>query len=255
MKLYLDAHLRSCICDLHRRMPTSRWNAANQDIIGDILSSEPGNRVSGHKGWGRKRGGAPETVGFMLDEEYDRSEILPVIPEDQLGLFRLWCEEVERIGRIGFKSSIATVGNLTLWERHEIGGWLRRPLKCYPALIPQVWLQHIHDPKLGPSDPLKREAYSRVDFVVLWNDKKLVIEIDGPEHYAEWDRAERNWHISEVIYTRNLVRERRLRKQGWLFFRLSNQEVEEASSWYDIDNLIGFSELVEKERPEFYLFH
>ncbi|UCG12676.1 MAG: hypothetical protein JSU72_19725 [Deltaproteobacteria bacterium] len=255
LQFYLDAHMQFYAGGAVMGFGLSgelEWSGfaffeRNRDIIADILSSEPSRRVPGHRGWGRKPGGVPSTVAFIFGEEYDRSKILSAIEEDLPGSVRFLCEEFRRHGGTGFEAKIATANNLTPLEIHDLGRWLRRPLSQYPALIPQVWLRHIHDPQLGPSDPLKDEAYSRVDFVVLWNRKRVVIEIDGPEHYAEWNAAQKKWHVSEATYTRNLQRERRLKKQGWLFFRVSNQEVEEADSWNDIDHLLGFSELVQNE--------
>ena len=269
MKLYLDYELKDYVGDgvglgLSGELASSSYTflERNRDLIADILDSEPERRVPGHRGWGRarkwelERYGVPPIVAIIYDEEYDRSRLLGTIREDTPARLRFLLERASALGAIGFRVSIGTANNLTSWEIHRFGEWLRSPLAKCPALIPQVWLRHIHDPKLGPNDPLKVEAYSRVDFVMLWNEKKLVIEIDGPEHYAEWDRTQRTWHVSETTYTRNLKRERQLREDGWLFFRLSNQEVEKASSWHDIERLIGFYELVEKgaDPPDYYLF-
>jgi len=55
--------------------------------------------------------------------------------------------------------------------------------------------------------------------------KKVVIEIDGKSHYADYNRETNRWVPDERKYTRNLKIERSLRRQGWEIFRFSDLEV------------------------------
>ncbi len=96
----------------------------------------------------------------------------------------------------------------------------------YPALIPQVWLNFIYERNLGLLDPARghlEENPARVDFVMLFDGGKHVIEIDGPEHYAEFKGG--RYLVSEERYTKNLRIERRLEWDGWKAHRFSNWEV------------------------------
>jgi hypothetical protein len=255
--LYLDAHLRYYASDLYDRLIDDGVDFMDElgKHVHDVLLSKPYARPH------RKLGKIPKTVAFVLPEEYDRQINSDATPNDR-GNTRQMRNLLDRVGAIAskaYKANIGIAANITASEAYEIGRWLRTSLYHFPALIPQVWLRHIYEPSLGPTDPLRDEAYSRVDFVVLWNGKKVVIEIDGPEHYASWDKTNREWKVSEQIYTRNLVRERQLRKNGWEFVRLSNQEIQEANNWFDIESKIHLNDLLdntgETPKPDDYPDH
>lgn len=134
-----------------------------------------------------------------------------------------------------------------LSQAPEFRGWhiavkFRRFLENTPALIPQVWLNYIYEPTLGPKDPERKRLQrhpSRVDFIMLWDGKRHVIEIDGPEHYATFQDGQ--YAISEEQYTKNLRIERSLRHSGWLVHRFSNWEV---LQWTDVDFWEAKRELV-----------
>jgi hypothetical protein len=235
----------------------------NKNIIVDILKSHKGNRVSGDKGWGRKKGeGAPLTVAFIEPEEYDRqldsrkkyrqAESFPLAVQDMM-------EDIVKIASKGYKSNIGTVVNMTDKEIYELTKWLKRSFYNIPLLIPQVWRQYI---QYEPNDPLYENVYSSVDFALFWNGKKVVFEIDGPIHYSVWDKEQKTWKISEEAYTRNLARERKLRTEGWIFIRISNQEIEQAQDWYDIEDQINIDRILSsyyggkrrKDYPDYYYF-
>jgi very-short-patch-repair endonuclease len=95
----------------------------------------------------------------------------------------------------------------------------------FPALIPEVWLNYLGPQKSADDEIHLSENPSRVDFVMIAEGKKCVIEIDGKSHYADYDEEARRWSVSERRYTRNLRIERSLRNQGWEIFRFSDLEV------------------------------
>jgi hypothetical protein len=97
---------------------------------------------------------------------------------------------------------------------------------AFPALIPQVWLNFLPPTNrtVGETERLEREP-QRVDFLMLSQGRKCVIEIDDPGHYATYDETTRSYSVSEERYTRNLREERSLRMHGFEIFRFSNHEV------------------------------
>jgi hypothetical protein len=108
-----------------------------------------------------------------------------------------------------------------------------------PALVPQVWLNYIYNSRLGPGDPERHylQAHpSRVDFIMIWQGTRHVIEIDGPEHYASFKDGQ--YVADEALYTRNLRIERSLRNSGWITHRFSNLEVLQ-SPWFPVLPEIG----------------
>jgi very-short-patch-repair endonuclease len=109
---------------------------------------------------------------------------------------------------------------------HEAEFALRARL-TFPALIPQVWLNVIPpgNRTLAEEQRLAREP-QRVDFLMIAEGRKCIIEIDGPSHYAEYDEAGSEYSVSEERYTFNLRVERSLRTHGFEVYRFSNFEVE-----------------------------
>lgn len=115
----------------------------------------------------------------------------------------------------------------------------------YPALIPQVWLNFIWDRSLGAFDPEREyldENPSRVDFIMLADGAKHVIEIDDPGHYATFKDGK--YTVNEEQYTKNLRIERRLRWDGWVVHRFSRWEILNA---FNIDYFLAILGLWEHE--------
>lgn len=118
-----------------------------------------------------------------------------------------------------------------LIEQREMSAWqVNRLIQAFyldfPALVPETWLNYL-DPRVkteADSEHLQQNP-SRVDFVMLADGRKHVVEIDGPSHYAEFDEANRCYEVSEQRYTKNLWIERSLRRWGWEIHRFSNWEV------------------------------
>jgi very-short-patch-repair endonuclease len=96
-----------------------------------------------------------------------------------------------------------------------------------PALIPQVYLHYDpHDQRLRHTSatgaPLARQ---RMDFLLLFSDKRrVVIEVDGKQHYADRDKA------SPDLYGRMVAEDRRLKLSGYEVFRFGGAELFNAGS-------------------------
>ncbi|MFI6168950.1 hypothetical protein ACIBCN_19375 [Nocardia sp. NPDC051052] len=91
-----------------------------------------------------------------------------------------------------------------------------------PALLPQVYLHF--DPltgaerrTLGKPNRLRRE---RMDFLLLLPDHvRIVIEVDGKQHYANGDKA------SPQEYAKMVAEDRALRLRGYEVFRFGGYEL------------------------------
>ncbi|WP_061539451.1 hypothetical protein [Collimonas fungivorans] len=99
-----------------------------------------------------------------------------------------------------------------------------------PALIPQVYLHY--DPftqaermQLGKDSVLARQ---RMDFLMLLDSRvRIVIEVDGQQHYAEGGRA------SPAHYAMMVEEDRRLRLQGYELYRFGGAEFPDADKSND----------------------
>lgn len=91
-----------------------------------------------------------------------------------------------------------------------------------PALIPQVYLHY--DPQLQSvrralpqGAPLARQ---RMDFLLLFSDRRrVVIEVDGQQHYSE------NGRPSPRLYSSMVAEDRRLKLAGYEVFRFGGAEL------------------------------
>jgi hypothetical protein len=94
-----------------------------------------------------------------------------------------------------------------------------------PALLPQVYLHY--DPSTwkqrgGRPGALARE---RMDFLLLVpGGCRVVIEVDGKQHYAEGDTA------SPRLYSRMVAEDRRLRLRGYEVYRFGGFELSQPSA-------------------------
>lgn len=91
-----------------------------------------------------------------------------------------------------------------------------------PALIPQVYLH------FDPATQLSRRAVSqngplarqRMDFLVLFSSRhRVVLEVDGKQHYATGDTA------SPTLYSEMVAEDRRLRLAGYEVYRFGGAEL------------------------------
>lgn len=94
-----------------------------------------------------------------------------------------------------------------------------------PALLPQVYLHY--DPRtrkerLGEPGALLRE---RMDFLLLLpHGVRIVIELDGKQHYAEGDTA------SPRLYAEMVAEDRRLRLKGYEVYRFGGYELKQSGA-------------------------
>ena len=88
-----------------------------------------------------------------------------------------------------------------------------------PALIPQVYLHY--DPKtLKELQGTRRIPRERMDFLLLFSDRnRVVIEVDGKQHYAKGDVA------SPEDYARMVAEDRKLRLRGYEIYRFGGYEL------------------------------
>ncbi len=109
----------------------------------------------------------------------------------------------------------------------------------FPALIPQVWLNVLPpgNRTLAEEARLEREP-QRVDFLMIAEGRRCIIEIDGPSHYADFDSAANAYEVSQERYTLNLRFQRSLQMHGFEVHRFSNLEVEETPVGTDFQDLI-----------------
>lgn len=92
-----------------------------------------------------------------------------------------------------------------------------------PVLIPQVYMHY------DPKNKEDREKYKidsslifqRMDFLLLYKGKRIIIEIDGQSHLKN-DKNEYDFHK----YTRQLQYDRTMKFLGYDIFRISNEELD-----------------------------
>lgn len=92
-----------------------------------------------------------------------------------------------------------------------------------PALIPQVYLHFDPSTQLArrtagqSGSPLARQ---RMDFLILFSSRhRVVLEIDGKQHYASGDTA------SPALYSEMVAEDRRLRLTGYEVYRFGGAEL------------------------------
>jgi very-short-patch-repair endonuclease len=91
-----------------------------------------------------------------------------------------------------------------------------------PALIPQIYLHY--DPKtikeLEKEGTEQRLKHQRMDFLMLFsNSKRVVIEIDGKQHYANGDT------VSPKLYAEMVKYDRWMRLKGYEVYRFGGYEL------------------------------
>ncbi|MFN0149263.1 MAG: hypothetical protein ACKVU1_00960 [bacterium] len=113
------------------------------------------------------------------------------------------------------------------------------------ALIPQVWLNWIHYDPGGRPEPLglEREPF-RVDFIIMSEWRKIVMEIDGESHFMEFFGIDSAGKVSAKPsvdrYSAHLKKDRWLRREGWEVWRFSSKEVLAETDFFSFDLEMGF---------------
>jgi len=86
-----------------------------------------------------------------------------------------------------------------------------------PALIPQVYLHY--DPKtLKELRDQKRLLHQRMDFLILYNGHRIIIELDGKQHYSDNDKSSPSKYAELVSY------DRKMHLLGYEVFRFGGNE-------------------------------
>lgn len=113
-----------------------------------------------------------------------------------------------------------------------------------PALVPQAWIQWHSRPKkdLRSSGSKHSDELYRIDFVAFWDNQRYAILIDDIGHYG---RKNNNiWQAEEENYSKRLKEDRKLRKEGWQVFRISNWEIRNEDLMteilYDLKDFVSF---------------
>lgn len=113
-----------------------------------------------------------------------------------------------------------------------------------PALIPQVYLhfdpatQSARRSASQSGGPLARQ---RMDFLILFSSRhRVVLEVDGKQHYANGDTA------SPALYSEMVSEDRRLRLAGYEVYRFGGAELMRDGA----DKMVGefFDQLAERMR-------
>jgi very-short-patch-repair endonuclease len=96
-----------------------------------------------------------------------------------------------------------------------------RPLlgDLLPALVPQVYLHY--DPRtLAELNGHGRLSRQRMDFLILFSEnERVVIEVDGKQHYADGENA------SPRLYAEMVAADRQLRLSGYEIYRFGGYEL------------------------------
>lgn len=110
-----------------------------------------------------------------------------------------------------------------------------------PALLPQVYLHY--DPFSIQRHGFKYLLRQRMDFLLLLdNNKRIVIEIDGVQHYAESDRP------SPKLYSSMVSSDRELKLLGYEVYRFGGFELNQQSASDTIK--LFFDSLFKKHKIE-----
>lgn len=91
-----------------------------------------------------------------------------------------------------------------------------------PALFSQVYLHY--DPKtikqlIEVEKGIKRLAFQRMDFLILYKNNRIIIEIDGVQHYSTDDKADSKKYAEQVKY------DRKMKFFGYEIFRIGGYEL------------------------------
>lgn len=92
-----------------------------------------------------------------------------------------------------------------------------------PALIPQVYLHY--DPKtLKELCDENRLLHQRMDFLMLYKGHRIIIELDGKQHYSDNDKSSPSKYAELVSY------DRKMQLYGYEIFRFGGYEFCENAS-------------------------
>ncbi len=97
-----------------------------------------------------------------------------------------------------------------------------------PALLPFVWMNWL--PGALSRTPSTLTAPFRVDFAMIVENRRVVIEFDGLTEFTQYNLDPQlrgmGAHLCPERFTLHLRQDRWLRRDNWEVFRFSHQEVE-----------------------------
>lgn len=93
-----------------------------------------------------------------------------------------------------------------------------------PALLPQVYLYY--DPKLEKDRIKKIFEHQRMDFLMIFSDsQRVVIEIDGVQHYADFVPGNSKHYASVDKYAEMVSAQREMTLAGYDVYRFGGKEL------------------------------
>jgi very-short-patch-repair endonuclease len=116
------------------------------------------------------------------------------------------------------RKSLASPPETLLFESYY-RAFHRRLGNDMPALVPQVYLHY--DPyTIRQLQGKKRLLRQRMDFLLLLSDRtRIVIEVDGKQHYADGDSAK------PELYAEMVSEDRKLKLAGYQVYRFGGYEL------------------------------
>lgn len=97
-----------------------------------------------------------------------------------------------------------------------------------PALLPQVYLYY--DPKLQKDRIKKIFEHQRMDFLMIFSEaQRVVIEIDGVQHYADYVKGNTRHYASVDKYAEMVSAQREMTLAGYDVYRFGGKELYDAS--------------------------
>ena len=93
-----------------------------------------------------------------------------------------------------------------------------------PALLPQVYLYY--DPKLEKNRIKKIFEHQRMDFLMIFSEsQRVVIEIDGIQHYADYIQGNSRHYASVDKYAEMVSAQREMTLAGYDVYRFGGKEL------------------------------
>ncbi len=120
------------------------------------------------------------------------------------------------------------LGQRVYWEDTDFD-WNASKIFRFAFPIPQVWLYIIPKPPPGvdwqewEKQHRKESLPQRVDFLVIHNQKRYVVEIDDVNHYGVQSKG--TWLASESRYRQTLADTRWLKVNNFEVLRFTNEEI------------------------------
>ena len=167
------------------------------------------------------------TNGVMWNELvswYSEQYGISVEPEKQFILRLCDCLDTS------FKSQGASTGPET-WMLQAYYDLKKELGMDLPALIPQVYLYY--DPQTQRERGYKLFEHQKMDFLIIFSHRdRVVIEIDGKQHYSNGDKA------SPKLYSEMMKAHREMSLYGYDVYRFGGYEFMGADRNKDIEKLL-----------------